>query len=543
MYTAWLFRQSAWRAVRERNDPRDPRFHWSRETVVPLTILALFLGVYVALILVGEDFAWYDDSQFTTFSLRGIDFPPTVWPEGGRFWPLGLQEFNLIGHFTKTAAGYHAFPIMEVLALASVLLILDDQLSIAGRAVLTILALFTPSVAASFAAFIYPERNVLLLLAFLALFVKLFEQTHSAWWAVAAVVSAQIMLYLKEPVFLLLLSFAAARLLLRSRNSNSAGWDFHRLRDEESRLDLCIAAVSLVFLAYYAMVLYPYTSMEYLVIHRRPLGYYIQSDLLAWVFAAVAVVRIFRIFRGTAAPLLLWDALACGGVVYFGAYLGIRIVGNYYLAPVDLIAVLYLGHLLFSSWGKMRLGMRIAAAAVLAAVVCQNFDLSVVQELSRKYVIHQKAAIARTILEKYQRDPALTRKLYFPFTQPYLLSEFAAYLSYRGVPLEEVGSGSMGGGRVEIFGTQFAKDGRCVAWRTFVCHAGAVDAGSLVVVLPDDPASIAERKLYVGSRERLPYDPPPHVAKLLIWVLNRVRSQWAWRMTDYWQGADAGVWK
>jgi hypothetical protein len=506
-------------------------------------MLALFLGGYIAMILVWEDFAWYDNSQFTAFSLRGIDFPAPVWPKAGRFWPLGLQEFNLIGHFTKTVAAYQAFPVMEVLVLASVLLILDDQLSIAGRVVLTSLALITPSAVVSFTGLIFPERNVLLLLVCLALFVKLFEQTRSAWWAVAAVVSSQVMLYLKEPVFLLLLSFAAARLILRSRNSNSAGWDFHRLRDEESRLDLCIAAASVVFLAYYAILMPPHTSAEYLVSRRESLvqvgRFYIQMDVLAWVFAPVVAVRMYRIFRGRAAPLLLWDGLACGGVVYFGAYLGLRMKGYNYLAPTDLIAVLYLGHLLFSSWGEMRLGVRIAAATLVAVVVCQNLDVSVFYVLHRKYVIHQNVAIMRVILERYERDPRLVRRLYFPLTGAYMLTEFVAYLSYRGVPVEEVGGGSIGGGSVEIFGRKIATDGRCVSYESFVCHAGGVvGAGSLVVVLPDDPALPAERKLYMGSGERLLfYDPGANVPKLLIRVLNRL-----WTI-DNCQPVYVAVWK
>jgi len=481
-------------------------------------MLALFLAGYIAMTLIWEDFAAYDDSQFTAYTLREIYLPIKVWPEGGRFAPLGLQEFNLIGHFTKTIVGYHVLPIVEVLVFVSVLMILDDQLSVAGRAVLAGLALITPSAVVSFTGLTYPERNVLLLLACLALFVKRFEQTRSAGWAVAAVVCSQVMLYLKEPVFLLLLSFAAARLILRRRNAANSGCN---------RLDLCIGALSLVFVPFYAIMMFPYTSAQYLAPNRVSLtgaaGFYVEADLLVWIFAAAVAVRMYRIFRGKATPLLLWDGLACVGLVYFGTYLALRLVSPYYLAPVDLIAVLYLGHLLFVSWGAMRLRVRTAAAMLVAIVVCQNLALSTFQVLERKFFIHQKAAIASMILERYQRAPGSVQKLYFPFTGPYVLFEFPSYLSYRGVPLEEAGAGSLGDARVRIFGAKIARDGRCVPWQSFVCHAGAAGPGSLAIVLPDDPVSPAEWKTY---REKLSEDDPRTQPPR--WLIRSLVRMWNW---------------
>lgn len=523
--TAWLFRRPAGWAVREKSAPRETQFDWSRKTIVSLTVLALFLGGYIAMTLVWEDFALYDDSQFTLYSLRGIDFPAPVSPQDGRFFPLGLQEFNLIGHFTKTVAGYHAFPILEILVLTSVLLLLDDQLSIAGRVVLAMSVLISPSAVVSFMGLIYPERNILVLLACLTLFVRLFEQTRSPGWAVAAVVAAQFMLYLKEPVFLLLLGFAGARLILRARSSNRS---FNWLRDEASRLDLFIAVLSVMFLAFYAVEMLPHPSAQYLVDRRLSpvdaVRFYLNADPLAWVFAAGALARMCRIICGKAKPLLLWDGLACGGLVYFGAYLGMRIVSSYFLAPVDLIAALYLGHLLYSSWVEMGLGVRAVAAALVIVVVCQNVQISAFRVLERKHLVRQRSAIGRMIFETYQRDQALVRKLYFPLTSAYMMAEFSAYLSYLGVPVEEIGDASVGGAPVEIFGAKVATDGRCVAWRSFVCHAGGADAGSTVVVLPDDPVLPGETALYRETEEKLEsYDSRVRPPAWLVWALRSVQ--------------------
>jgi hypothetical protein len=503
-----LFRQSARSPVRKGIGPHAVRFDRSGRTLIPLTSICLFLAGYISMTLFWEDFAWYGNSQFTEYSIRGIDFPVYISPEDGRFLPLSLQEFNVIGHFTKTVAGYHAFSILELLVLASILLVLCDELSVASRVFLITLALVVPSVVISFTGLIYTERDVILLLVCLALFVKLFEQNHSAWWAVAAVFSSQVMLYLKEPVFLLLLGFSASRLILRLRNFQTASWNVDRLRDDESRLDLCIAAVSILFLVYYVIKMFPRTSAKYLVGHQLvssmgSVAFYFSADPLAWVFAAVVAIRMYRIFRGMAVPQLLWDGLACGGVVYFAAYIAMRLTRHYYVAPADLIAVIYLGHLLHLSWGAMRWRVRAAAAALVIILVGQNLEVSAFWVINRKHVLHQKSEIASTILERYTRSPNLVRNLYFPFTEPYMLMEFAAYLSYRGVPVEDDSNASPGEPRVEIFGGKIVADGRCQSWTRFMCHAGAPDAGRMVIVLPDDTVSPVEAELYRESENTL----------------------------------------
>ena len=79
----------------------------------------------------------------------------------------------------------------------------------------------------------------------------------------AAVISSQFMLYYKETGFLLLLGFAVGRLLLRCRRVDQAGWDFNRLRDPESRLDMCLGLLVVPFFLYYLAAMFPNFSMHY----------------------------------------------------------------------------------------------------------------------------------------------------------------------------------------------------------------------------------------------------------------------------------------
>ena len=214
---------------------------WTPGAVVALVLLAVFLASYIVLILTWEDFAYYDNSFFNISTLKGHNLQPEIWPEGGRFCPLGLQEFNLIRHFTDTITGYHIIPIAQLLIFSWILLIIDDELNIHVRAALVILSLLTPSIVVSFNGLNFQERDVLFFLACLMLSIKRFEQTQSITWAVAAVVCAQIMIYCKETAFLLLLGFAASRLILRYRNADLAEWSYDRrwVRESLSRSVPC----------------------------------------------------------------------------------------------------------------------------------------------------------------------------------------------------------------------------------------------------------------------------------------------------------------
>jgi hypothetical protein len=502
---AWLLRDAA----REGRHPRVSRSKRSRADVGALAALALFLCGYLAVVLVWEDFAFPDDSQLTTVTLRGHDYGVQIHPTSGRFVPLALQEFKVIRHLTHTLWGYHVFPAFELLILALALVLVDDDLSTGQRVSLTVIALLTPSAVVSLTGLIYPERNVFVLLACFAVFVRRFEESRWPLWGIAAVMSSQVMLYLKEPVFLLLLSFAAVRLMLRRRMTGDFG-------GPEDRLDLCIAAVSLVYSGWYGILVFPKNQALYLMANRvspmESIRFYIHADPLAWLFAGILAVRLVLILRDRAAPVLLWDGLACGAAVYFVAYLTMRLTTYYYLAPVDIVAVLYLGRLLILGWAKMPRAVRAGAAAVAALLVCRNLELSAWRTLHRKYFIQQTAATADAVLDAWRRDPAQVRSLYFPYSPPYSAAEFAAYASYRGLPVEEAGVRTARDGAVQLIGGKFARDGACVVYLKFMCHPGAApSSGSMTIVLADE-----------APLDRLNHNREAHVPATLTWGLRWV---------------------
>jgi hypothetical protein len=103
--------------------------------------------------------------------------------------------------------------------------------------------------------------------------------------------------------------------------------------------------------------------------------------------------RIYLILRHRVAPSPFWDGLPFGGVAFFIAYLYLGMFRTYYLAPVDLIAVLYIGRFLVLSWKKT-----------------PSWD---------KNVIHGQAEIASVVKTQYRSGAGNDLRLFFPCSPLY----------------------------------------------------------------------------------------------------------------------------
>jgi hypothetical protein len=509
---------------------------------LPVMLLTLFLAFYIGMILVGEDFADHDDSLFILTTLKGHDFGLTIWPINGRFFPFALIEFNLIRHFTQTDVGYHVLPVLQVLVFSGILFLISD-LDVAASAFLTVLILATPSILFSFSTLGFEERNVLFFLVVLVLSMVRFEQNQSVGWAVLAVVSTQIMLYYKETSFLLVMGFVGARLILRCIQGEERGWNRDRLWDREARLDWCLASLAGSFLVCYFAVMSVHANLNYVYEHREPmkdiLSRYLGMDLVAWVFVGVTLWRIYIILRRRAAPSVLWDGLAFGGVCLFLGYLYLRIFSAYYLAATDLIAVLYLGRLVALSWEGTQLWTRAAIVTVTLAILVQTTLLSTLIVFERKNAVRAKVEMASAIETQYRQLPARPMRLFFPFGRPYSIMEFAYYLNYRNILLSDI----------FLAAKSVAKDSLCVSYRRLVCHAASRPSpGDLVIVLPDDDVSFAETSMYrEGGALLFSYQPRPSMPDWLYSVVGGLPLAGATythgARPDRWMSASMTAWK
>jgi len=471
-----------------------PRLQGAKDWAAGIA-LAIVLAGYLAVIFYKQDFAWYDDEVFTDFSVQGKNFAPAIWPDQGRFFPLEVQEFNYLSWITRSPAGFHSFALAEILLLLAVLWIVLREFRVWQRALLLVTLMLTPSFLISYMGLIYPERNVLFWLAILVLCLLGHEKNRGAGCFLGCLVATHVALYHKEPVAVLVVAFAASRILLewRARRTDSFSW---RGFAKTNALPLSLFGVTAIFAGLFVLALFPQADGTYVEARRLPvetvLWAYVQTDWLLIALLVVSGVRVARALLLHRKLDSLWDPLATGGLAYFAAVFALGLYSGYYPAPVDLIAVLYLG----------RIGIKWAAkpwrprAAIVAAayliLVAHNTAYSAFRVIETKSMIGEKAQLADYVLN--HSGSAGQTELYFPFASKFHLMELSAYLKYRGFQLEgqRVLSTAMGP-RVVVEGRGDYPLGRCVSYRIYVCkHVDSASENAWIVVLPDDDVSMAE---------------------------------------------------
>ena len=143
-------------------------------------------------------------------------------------------------------------------------------------------------------------------------------------------------------------------------------------------------------------------------------------------------------------------------------------------------------------------------------------------------------------------------RLFFPFANGYDIKEFAAYLSYRGVPIDKAGDDTP----IFLNRIRFAKsknthavvssettdqDGLCIHYSRIKCELiGEPAPGDLVIVLPNDTASRLEVSLYRKKGELL------LLSKPLLPVPNWLHSLFEYRagreFPDRWLDGSVTKW-
>lgn len=194
----------------------DIKIKSSAASKVLISLFSGFLVAYIFLIFYKEDFAYYDHFQFTSYSLISKPFLMPIWEESGRFWPLGLQEYNFLALLGKNELVYRSFSVFQLLILLFVVSRMLAKFPRWYMLAIMMLIMITQSFVTPFFELIYPERNLIFWLAILLFLSQRFLEdkgSRSRFYLYGALISSQFCLYYKETSFVLIGSFASARLI------------------------------------------------------------------------------------------------------------------------------------------------------------------------------------------------------------------------------------------------------------------------------------------------------------------------------------------
>jgi len=468
----------------------------TRVDVAAMALAALFFCLYISLVLYGEDFVGADYAQLTAHQF----FPMPIWPENRRFFPLGLQEYNLLGLIGKYAALYHAWSVVQLgVVIACVFRILEST-PLWLRCAVCLFVAVVPSIAYAFFGLIYPERDIIFWMSIWMVCLQAYWRTGSSIAFACALIAVQWMLYYKEIVFLMVGTFAVGKMLAdayleRPLKNLAAFGRAHAL--ELSHVMLCA-----VFLGVYLMEMRSSTGASYAINVGRQgaalaaLQFYMRWDL---PLAALLIAIVFRVAmvatrRRRIDPV--WDALAVSAVIYVLAYVKLAMIKDYYPAPADFIAVLYLARLMFAELATTSRVVRFAMTAIIVLTFARNVRQLAYATLSRKeYVAANKQMV--DALQRVSRSERLdTISLYFPKVGGFQLMEFSAYLRYRGFYLPGDSTPRRPDQPVAIVrGPHRYVDERCEPFQYFRCaYAPERAAGDFVIYLPGRAVSADDLK-------------------------------------------------
>ena len=392
---------------------------------VVLLILSIFL---VFLFNVLEEFTYYDDDIFFgTINGAGQHYDPPIWADGGRFFPLAHQEWELISYFFPSGLAYRSFAALQFVLVFALVLLAREVKSrnwpwvASGLLILTCGPIFT-----SFGGLIFPERNqiMLFLLAFVLLSFFLYNRSNIIVLCSGVAASARSLLY-KETAFVFPLCVGAA-LILHSFLSDSH--EPFRSRQRIVGLSLLIPVATV--LVYYFNAIKPLVTDSYLT-HRsvNPISVLrnAATEVWFWALACLSIGRFLElIVERSIRPM--WDGLLVGAIMLVCVYSYLGLSASYYFAPVAVFTYLYAAHFIcgyVNARPYLSLGVALTTL-LLAAQIPETFS-SFVQ---RKEVVYSKAAAAQFLADNIGVEGRSDKviRIYAPLVSAYVGGLFANFI-------------------------------------------------------------------------------------------------------------------
>jgi len=414
------------------------RLHRPKVDTLALCMLVACGALYWVYISINSSF-WEPDEAIFAYSMTSGNPLFLPFMSIGRFFPLGYQEFNVLGRFTSSPDIFHAFAVGQVLLSTVFVWFVFFRIPWRFR-IWPVLAIFTnPSIFYISQSFIYLERNIILLLSvFVFCFCK-FHRCQKKVYLLAALTAALLSLFYKETVFLIFLGFSLAR----------GGYLYTRKRrelrsDRPVRLSDFISELALIGFALFFLTTY------YIFIHSVRLGplydHKLEGPLIAMIisnfsdyvtghiiFTLSVIAYPVRILFLSKLPLHpIWDSLLVAAFFFFAGNIILGLVGSpysYYSAPGDFLIILGTFGLLINSKINIHL---ITAIAVMIFLLNLPLTIDYARAYKKLSFLHDSAL---SFLQK--RAKAHEISLFFDGRKGWVKSGLASALRIRGLNVEE----------------------------------------------------------------------------------------------------------
>ncbi len=307
--------------------------------VVTILLVAVVLAIAV---IPSARWGFSDDDVFVLSYLRGRPYPPPIWPDSGRFFPLGHQEWRLFYTWTDSIRVFYLSGIIQYACYCLGVVLLLKELKCTSRLV-PLFIITLPPVLVAFSNLVVPERSQLMFLPWLLLFLLRWDRTGLYRYVFLALLCAQFMLYVKEPTVLFIMSLAALRLLGPLRKALSAiaikEWLELRRLIRLSIADVGLILSGLIFLGlYFSAVPFGTLFSSQRVYDRRSLeATHVLPSLEAWatkepLLITMLALGLMRVVVGIVRRKSIdtTDAMLVAAALYFASLVSSSLVSTFY---------------------------------------------------------------------------------------------------------------------------------------------------------------------------------------------------------------------
>lgn len=305
-----------------------------------LILIIIFASISTILILRNANWIFGDDLQFLSTTALGekIQLQKYIMPEIGRFFPLGLYDYNLLllfpngdspfAHYLLNSFSFLIFSFVSYY-FYKIIITHNSHNKLINPWLYTFCVIFLMMrLFPMFINLIFPERIVIVLSSIWILAIYKLIRTDKWLYGIISIISAIYLVYCKEPIFGALLIFALTNLFF-GRN----------IITKKFKIVLIIITINSVsFLSLYYLLVFRHTTVFYNG-GNMPMSLF---DLIIKVFrshkvliiaAILAAIRLYYVLTKKDSRNLIFDGMLFAGIGYTCALIFLKLNFSYYFFP------------------------------------------------------------------------------------------------------------------------------------------------------------------------------------------------------------------
>lgn len=421
---------------------------WRWYDVISLVFFALILFIYSFLIVDNADLYWHDQSHITSGALLGNLWMQIV-PQNGRFSPLLHQEYLLIALFAKESWQYYWLAVFNLWVFSATVFMAMPLRSISLRLLVVGSLVATLGFSIAVSGLIYPEINmVYALLIFIACALKANSKPDGKQRLLpmtGCVLSSLYLIYIKEPLFLVMATYALLSLWLEANKKDlrMKSVSMANVKEICRSTNGAVAIVLLVFSGAYALVYFVYIYLQTQESYTDTYGRGALETLLmaVYYYPFIAVLCAALLFKakaykqGLATLIPVWDPMAVGMAVYCAVLVITGMGGATYYLPVAVFSCLYLVRMFRQQMIKPFV---VVTAVFVCLLTIANGVPSSLEHFRVRELYMQNGRQVVEMLKAVQWESNDSRRIFFiERNQGFDAIQFASYAGFSGLKLSE----------------------------------------------------------------------------------------------------------